>query len=195
MFVEKYLRALHAHDLRDDGVNDATDALAAAALADLAGGSRAVFGSLLVRAKYAHAVPRHGFDSGRRNLAVLLRVWTEAVTAKGRARGWMKIRHEWDITAATAMYAKIARVSLAHWMAGECALCHGTRLHEERGCNACAGSGREPIRGGAVEREKVADMVSELEGLYQSHCARAAGRLRRAPRESDQALASAGRQP
>jgi hypothetical protein len=195
MFVEKYLRALHAHDLRDDGINDATDALAAAALADLSGGSRNVFGSLLVRAKYAHTIPQHGADGASRTIAALLRAWTDAVTAKGLARGWMKIKYEWDIKAATAMYAKIARVSLAHWLAGECAVCHGTRVNGERGCIACAGSGREPIRGGAVEREKGADMVSELEGLYQSHCARAGARLRRTPRVAQKELGAANKHP
>jgi len=179
MFAEKYLAALNTTDLRDDDQHSRTEALAAAALADLTGGGD-VFGSLLARAKYADDVPRKAFDSATQNLPALLKVWTAAVTKKGLERQWLKIKHPWDITAAHAMYAKIARVSLAHWLGGECTCCNGTKIANSRACTHCAGSGREPIQGGAIEREKISDMVSELEGIYQSHAARAGAKLRRA---------------
>lgn len=180
MFVERYVGSLTSTDLRDDELHRATEALAAAALADLSGGSGSVFGSMLARAKYAEGVPHKTFEAGNPGLAALLRVWTNAVAEKGFARGWLKIKHEWDIKAAYAMYAKIARMSLAHWLAGECDVCHGTKVHESRACTHCHGTGKEPIQGGAVERELIADMVSELEGVFLSHSARAGAKLRRA---------------
>jgi hypothetical protein len=180
MFVEKYLQSLNTSDLRDDELHHQTDALAAAALADLTGGSGEVLGSLLARAKYADGVQHKTFEAGNQNLAVLLRAWTKAVTQKGLARQWLKIKHEWDIKAAHGMYEKIARVSLAHWLQGECEVCHGTKIAAGRACTCCAGTGREPIAGGALEVERVKDMISELEGLYQAHGARAGSKLRRA---------------
>lgn len=180
MFAEKYLASLSSSNLKDDELHRHTEALAAAALADLSGGSGEVLGSLLTRAKYAHGTHRQTFESGNQELAVLLRAWIKVVTRKGLDRAWMKIKHEWDINAAHKMYEKIARVSLAHWLAGECEVCHGTKIAFSRACTCCAGTGREPIEGGVVEHQKVADMISELEGIYQSHGARASAKLRRA---------------
>lgn len=179
MFAEKYLASLTTSDLRDDDQHRQTEALAAAALADLTGGG-AVFGSLLARAKYADGVPRKTFEAGCQNLGVLLRVWTAAVTDKGMHREWLKIKHPWDKTAAHAMYAKIARVSLAHWLGGECEVCNGTKIANSRACTHCDGDGREPVKGGAMEVRYTKDMISELEDLYQSHSARAGAKLRKA---------------
>jgi len=91
----------------------------------------------------------------------------------------MNIKAEWDIKAAYAMYAKIARVSLAHWRGGECPACNGTKVVAGRICAHCAGTGREPIQGGVLEIERINDMVFELQGLYQAHSARAQARLRK----------------
>jgi hypothetical protein len=179
MFIEKYVGSLTSNDLRDDELHRATEALAAAALADLSGGGGAVFGSMLARAKYADGISHKTFEAGNHNIAVLLRVWTQVVANKGFDRCWMKIKHEWDIKAAYAMYAKIAWVSLAHWLGGECDQCHGTKVCEGRACTHCHGTGKEPIQGGALEREYVADMVSELEGLFLSHGARAGAKMRK----------------
>lgn len=180
MFVEKYLQALNTSDLRDDEQHRQTEALVAAALADMTGGSGEVFGSLLARAKYADGICHKTFETGNHNLAVLLSAWTKVVTEKGLARQWLKIKHEWDIKAAYGMYAKIARMSLAHWLNGECETCHGTKIAQRRACSQCAGTGREPIQGGALEVERIKDMISELEGLCQSHGARAGAKLRKA---------------
>lgn len=180
MFAEKYLVALTTSDLRDDELHHQTETLAAAALADLSGGSGDVFGSLLARAKYADGVPRQVFESGNHNLAVLLRTWIKVVTEKGLARQWLKIKHEWDIKAAHGIYEKIARVSLAHWLAGQCEVCNGTKIAAGRACTHCAGTGLEPVKGGALEVERIKDMISELEGIYQAHSARARAKMRRA---------------
>jgi hypothetical protein len=178
-FVERYANSLGSLDLRDDEQHRATEALAAAALADLNGGSKVLFGSMLARAK-AVGVPRQVFESSTAHLAPLIRTWERAVNEKGTSRGWLKIVHPWDINAARCMYNKIARVSLAHWLDGACETCHGTKIYDRRACTACAGTGREPIKGGALEIERVKDMISELEGLHQSHCARAGAKTRRA---------------
>lgn len=180
MFAEKYLQALNATNLQDDEQHRQTEALAAAALADLSGGSGSVFGSMLARAKYGDGTHRQTFESGSHNLAVLLRVWTEVVTKKGLERAWLKIKHEWDIPAAHGIYKKIALHSLAHWLGGGCEACNSTKIAWGRACTHCAGSGMEPIQGGAIERQKIADMLSDLEGLYQSHGARAGAKMRRA---------------
>jgi hypothetical protein len=178
MFAERYLNALSTSNLQDDAQHHQTEPLVAAALADLSGGSGALFGTMLLRASIA-GVPRQAIESSARDLSVLLRVWTGEVARKGFDRKWMNIKAEWDIKAAYAMYAKIARVSLAHWLGGECQCCNGTKIVESRACSHCNGSGREPVQGGAIEREKVLDMVSELEGMFQAHSARAAVRMRR----------------
>lgn len=73
MFVEKYLHSFSTSDLRDDKQHPQTEALGAAALADLSGGAGDVFGSLLARAEYADGVPRKTFAAANHNLAVLLR--------------------------------------------------------------------------------------------------------------------------
>jgi hypothetical protein len=178
MFAERYLQALSTSNLQDDDQHHQTEPLVAAALADLSGGAGALFGTMLLRASIA-GVPRQAVESSARDLGVLLRVWTGEVARKGFERKWMNIKAEWDIKAAYAMYAKIARVSLAHWLGGECSACNGTKVVASRVCAHCAGTGREPIKGGALEVEHVKDMVSELQGMHQAHSARARARLRK----------------
>lgn len=177
MFAERYLNALNTSNLKDDDQHHQTEPLIAAALADLSGGSGALFGTMLLRAHIA-GVPRQPSPSERRELSILMRVWTGEVARKGFERKWIGIKHTWDIGAAYAMYAKIARVSLAHWLGGECSYCNGTKIVERHACTHCAGTGREPVQGGAMEVERIKDMISELEGLYGAHSARASRRLR-----------------
>lgn len=181
MFVEQYLNALNTSNLRDSEQHRQTEALAAAALADMAGGSGAVFGSLLARAKYIDGVPRKTFEGGTDNLAALLSAWIKAVTQKGKDREWLKVVNEWDINALHGICRKIALHSLAHWLGGECSTCKGTQTTVGRACTHCAATpGRESIQGAALEVERIKDMVSELEGLHQAHSARAGARLRAA---------------
>jgi hypothetical protein len=177
MFAEKYVLSLTSSNLQDDEHHHHTDALAAAALADQAG---AGIGSLLSRVKFADGSICKEFESGTVNLAQLLRVWTAAVTEKGRSRGWIKVNNAWDVSACHSLYRRVAERSLAHWLDGKCETCRGTGVTTERRfCTACKGTGRSEITGGGYEREKIMDMVSELEGLVQAHNARAAGLLRR----------------
>jgi hypothetical protein len=180
-FADRYIGALGASNLMDDERHCQAEALAAAALADLSGGSGSVFGSMLARGKCADGVQRQAIESGSHALAILVRTWEQAVIRKGEDRKWLKIVHPWDVNALHGICRKIARQSLAHWLDGQCAGCRGTKITAGRACVRCADTpGREPVQGGALEREYVMDMISELEGLYQSHDARAFRKLREA---------------
>lgn len=180
MFVEKYVGALCSQDLRDDELHRATEALAAAALADLSGGSSVVFGSMLVRAKVA-GVPRQMFESSTLGLAPLITGWHDEVERRGKERKWVKIGSDRDVYTAHALYKRVAEKSLAHWLNPTCVACNGTKVVHRVACKACAGTGEAPIEcTSQYERERVKDMVSDLEGIYQSHCARAGAKLRKA---------------
>jgi len=179
-FAERYLNALNSSNLQDDEHHRQTEVLAAAALADLSGGSGVVFGSMLARAKL-DGVPREAIGSGSHNLAVLVRVWRQTVLQKGKDRKWLKIVQTWDIHALEGICNKIALQSLAHWLGGECTVCNGTKINAGRACTHCTDTpGREPVEGIGLLRERIMDMISDLEGLYQSHAARAGAKLRRA---------------
>ncbi len=179
MFVEKYAYAVNTSDLRDDEHHHATDALAAAALADLTG-SDAVLGSLLCRAKYASPA-RKTFESGCGNLAELSKVWRAEVAKRGQERRWCPSNTAWDIEASFRIYELVANLSLAHWLDPHCGLCKGSKVGaDRRTCTCCGGTGRGEIEGGRFIVDKAKDMVSELEGIYQAHSIRAARKLRRA---------------
>lgn len=179
-FEDRYLNALNSTNLLDDDKHHQTEALAAAALADLSGGSGSIFGSMLARAKI-DGVPREAIASGSHSLAVLLRVWKEAVFQKGRDRKWIRVVQPWDIPALEGICNKIALQSLAHWLGGECSACNGTKINAGRACTHCSDTpGREPVAGTGLLREHILDMINDLEGLYQSHAARAGAKMRRA---------------
>ena len=175
-FAEKYITSINSSNLKDDERHHLTEALAAAALADRSG---AGLGALLSRVKYADGAARQLFESGSSNLAHLLRIWTAAVAEKGRSRGWVKANTAWDQQAAHALYHRVAHASLAHWLDGKCETCHGTGVTSNRQfCMPCKGSGKGAVQcAGGFERERIVDMVSELEGLVQSHHSRATKRL------------------
>ena len=181
MFAEKYTRSVNSSDLRDDEFHRSTDALAASALADVTG-SQNLFGSLLVRVKYANGTIHKTFESGTGNLASLLRIWTREVVKKGQERRWVPTNTAWDAQAAFALYDRVATQSLAFWLDSRCQPCNGagTMAETRRTCTCCAGSGRAQIDAGRLESDLIKSMVSELEGLYQAHGGRAARLLRRA---------------
>ncbi|MGX9782195.1 hypothetical protein [Janthinobacterium lividum] len=110
-FAEKFVASLQSSNLRDDAFHHDLDAIAAAALAgDL--------GSLLCRVKYADGTINRLFEGNSGNLAQLLRIWTAAVTEKGKARRWVKINSERDVFTAHALYKRVAHASLAPWLLG-----------------------------------------------------------------------------
>jgi hypothetical protein len=179
MFAEKYVRSLQSSDLRDDAHHTSTEALFASAQASKVG---AGLGALLSRVKYADGTPREAFAAGSNNLAQLLKIWTQTVAAKGRQRNWLPARTEWDLQAQQALFQQVAAGSLAYWIDGRCGECHGAGVMKTRMlCPACKGTGKAEIAPGAprLVRERIIDMVSELEGMVQAHNSRAAAYLRR----------------
>ena len=178
MFAQRYIKSLNSTDLRDDAFHGATDALAASARADQGAGG--MLGSLLCRVKYADGIVHKDFETGSANLAQLVREWTSVVTERGRSRGWVRANTAWDMQAAIKLYERVALGSLAHWMDSRCQPCNGTGVQDEqRACTCCTGSGRARIVAGRFETDKIKDMVSELEGIFQAHGARAAALMRR----------------
>lgn len=169
-FADHSVRSLGSHDLRDDAFHHDLDAIAAAALAG-------DIGSLLARVKYGDGTINRLFEGNPGNLAQLLRVWTNVVIEKGRTRRWVKEGTAWDAQAAQALYRRVAERSLAHWLDGKCKPCGGTGQQARRLCTCCGGNGKAALEGGGFERERVKDMISELEGLIQSHDQRATRRL------------------
>ncbi|MBV6321923.1 hypothetical protein [Duganella violaceipulchra] len=178
-FADKYVWALGASTLQDDETHHATEPLFAAAVADTVGIG---IGALLSRVKFADGSISKVFESGTQNLPHLIRTWSALVAQKGEERKWVKIRAEWDVAAASALYARVAQRSLAHWLDGKCKACCGTGVTAERRiCQTCKGNRAEEITGQGFEANLVKDMISELDGLLQAHNARAAARLRREP--------------
>lgn len=175
-FIDRYVNSLNSSNLQDDELHHSTEALCAAALADVTG---AGLGALLARVKYADGSVSKSFESGTANLAQLLGIWKAAVHRKGIERKWVKMNAAWDVTAALALFDRVAERSLAHWLDGKCKTCGGTGRADRLVCKCCKGSGAAAIECGGFERERVLDMHGELENLLISHNARAAGRLRR----------------
>lgn len=92
----------------------------------------------------------------------------------------MKANTAWDQEAAQALYRRVAHASLAHWLEDKCEACRGTDVTTNRQfCVPCKGSGKATVQcAGGFERERIIDMVSELEGLVKAHNARAASKLK-----------------
>lgn len=179
MFAEQYARSLQSSDLRDDAHHTSTEALFAAAIASKTGTG---LGALLSRVKYADGRLTDEFSRGSTNLAQLLRIWTDLVVAKGIGRAWIGVRSAWDMDAAQLMYRRIARASLAYWIDSRCLECNGAGvLATRRYCPACKGAGKTGLGEGigGIERDRIMEMVGELEGLVRAHNARAAGIMRR----------------
>ena len=178
-FTERYINAVNSSDLRDDEHHHSTDALAASSIAD--NGSGGLLGSLLCRVKYSDGSTAREFCGGSTNLSALLKIWLIEVEKKGRARVWVKIGSDRDISTAHALYKRVAEKSLAHWLDSNCKVCNGTKYVEHAACKDCFGTGIAAIEcNSQYERDRIRDMVSDIEGVYQAHGSRAAAMLRRA---------------
>ncbi len=179
MFTERYINSVNSSDLRDDEHHHSTDALMACANADK--GKTGLLGSLLCRVKFSDGSTSKEFSGGSTNLSTLLKVWHAEVEKKGRDRVWVKIGSDRDIQTAHALYKRVAEKSLAHWLDSNCKVCNGTKYVEHTVCRDCFGTGQAAIEcSGQYERDRIRDMVSEIEGVYQSHGGHAASLLRRA---------------
>ena len=175
-FADHYVWSLNASTLQDDETHHATEPLFAAAVVDITG---AGLGALLSRVKYADGSISKLFESGTQNLAQLLRIWSEVVARKGEERRWVKVSSARDASTARALYKRVAERSLAHWLDGKCKSCNGSGSRaDHRTCSACKGAGIESVAGQGFERDRILDMIGELEGMLQAHNTRAAARLR-----------------
>lgn len=147
-FAEKYVRAVSSSNLRDDAHHHNTEPLAAAALCrDL--------GTKLFRVKFA---------SDATSYQALLTAWREIVIGKAATRTWPA-----DISP-----AKIARLSLNHWLNDVCPACTGRASEPVRGvpsvmsdtpCRPCRGSGRKAVVARHNELQLVEDMVEALDAI------------------------------
>jgi len=146
--IQKYTRALGSSNLRDDAHHHTTEVLAAAALCrDL--------GTKLFRVKYAGDATTY---------PALLEAWREIVITKASHRRWP----------ADVSPAKIARLSLDHWLNDVCLACTGRAYEPVKGvasvlsdapCRACAGSGRRAVAAKRNIEQLVIDMVESLDAL------------------------------
>ncbi|CUI09824.1 hypothetical protein BN2497_14425 [Janthinobacterium sp. CG23_2] len=158
--IQKYTRALASSNLRDDAHHHSTEVLAAAALCrDL--------GTKLFRVKYA---------SDATTYPALLEAWCEIVIGKASHRTWPP-----DVSP-----AKIARLSLDHWLNDVCPACTGRGYEPMRGkpamlsdvaCRTCAGSGRRAVAAKHNLVHLVEDMVEALDAMSAHAAGKAMKRL------------------
>ncbi len=146
--IQKYTSALGSSNLRDDAHHHSTEVLAAAALCrDL--------GTKLFRVKYAGDATSY---------PALLDAWREIVKSKAGHRTWP----------ADVSPAKVARLSLDHWLNDVCPACTGRAYEPVRGqttvmsdiaCRACAGSGTRAVQAQHKMLHLVEDMVEALNAM------------------------------
>lgn len=180
MFAERYADSVNSSNLMDDAFHRKTEALCASALASKSAKNREL-GALLMRIKYVDGTMHKDFEGHAVNVAQALRIWTDEVRRKGRDRGWLVPRTEWDIAAAESLYRQVAEVSMAHWLDSRCKTCEGTGVQtHQHACPVCKGSKVAPITGRALVVDRSLEMVSELDGICRTHSSRAAYELRRA---------------
>jgi len=150
--IEKYTRSVNSSNLKDDEFHHGTDVLAAVALSS-------DVGSLFYRVKYANDATSY---------AALLGKWRDIVTKKAALRTWPS-----HISA-----AKVAEISLKHWLNDLCEPCGGRGVEAYRSgkqisdiaCKVCGGSAKKGVVCDHRERDYIEDMVSELDG-YAFHAA------------------------
>ncbi len=146
--IQKYTRSITASNLRDDAHHHHTEVLAAAALCrDL--------GTKLFRVKYA---------SDATSYPALLEAWREIVIGKAATRSWP----------ADVSPAKMARLSLDHWLNDVCPACTGRAYEPVRGapsvmsdvpCRICRGTGRRAVAAKHNELKYVEQMVEALDAI------------------------------
>ncbi len=146
--IQKYTRSITTSNLRDDAHHHHTEVLAAAALCrDL--------GTKLFRVKYA---------SDATSYPALLEAWREIVIGKAATRSWP----------ADVSPAKMARLSLDHWLNDVCPACTGRAYEPVRGapsvmsdvlCRTCRGTGRRAVKAKHNELKYVEQMVEALDAI------------------------------
>lgn len=180
-FAECYAKSVNSTNLMDDEFHFSPEALAASGHARY-DDSQGDLGALLCRARYADGSQSKIFESGTRNLAPILRIWLAVVTQKGTDRKWVRISSDWDIKIAGDLYRRIAEASLAYWLDSRCQECKGAaQTPERRICDCCKGTGRGDFttKTTTYERERIMDMVADLDGILSAYMQRAAAKMRR----------------
>ena len=163
--IQKYTRALGSSNLRDDAHHHSTEVLAAAALCrDL--------GTKLFRVKYA---------ADATSYPALLEAWREVVIGKAAHRTWP----------ADVSPAKVARLSLDHWLNDVCSACTGRGYEPVRGkastmsdvpCRACAGGGKRAV----LAKHNLVHLVEDMLEALDAIAAHAAGQtMKRLASEMD----------
>lgn len=152
--VQKYTSALGSSNLRDDAHHHSTEVLAAAALCrDL--------GTMLFRVKFAGDATSY---------PALLAAWRVMVKKKAGHRSWP----------ADVSPAKVARLSLDHWLNDVCATCTGRGYEPVRGqatvmsdvaCRACSGRGTRAV----LAQHKLLYLIEDMVEALNSMVAHAAG--------------------
>jgi len=118
----------------------------------------------------------------------LYAAWCEIVAKKGAERHWIK-EADWPKIGhlAPAMYRRVAEHSLAHYLDDVCKSCRGTGATSTKPlivCKACCGSRKQQLPNAAdlkistYEAKLVAEMISELIALEQTHAGVASAKLR-----------------
>lgn len=71
---------------------------------------------------------------------------------------------------------RVARIAFDHWVCGGCSVCHGVasfqwadddRIQHQLNCDACSGTGVEPINCNGHEKDYVLDTIAALDTLYR----------------------------
>ena len=179
-FAKSYSRAVNSSNLRDSELHHTCESLAASGWA-----SRDVssLGALLLRITLADGSAKKVFESGCRNFAEALRVWIPMVRSKGEHRHWCKggSTPKRDAATAEALYVRVGESALAYFLDPRCLPCEGAGVdHDRRTCIHCKGTGIAELVMKESERQIALDLVSDLQGIIQSHTSRAAYLMREA---------------
>ena len=145
--AQKYSKAIHSSNLKNDNMHFDTDALAAVALSS-------PLGALLFRVKYANDATSY---------VRLAQQWEWQVKVHAAKFGWPE--HVKDDL--------VAKAALKFWLNDLCPVCggKGKQKHEwvetlsDVDCESCEGTGRRPVDGNVRLRKYVMEMVGLLESM------------------------------
>jgi hypothetical protein len=138
-------------------------------------------GAILIRIQLADGSTRKIHESGCRNIAAALRVWLPMVRSRGENRKWHKggSTPAHDAANAEALYMRVGESALAYFLDDRCNECEGATVdHDRRTCQKCKGTGKAELLMRESERQIALDLVSDLQGIINSHASRAAYAMR-----------------
>ena len=173
-YKKAYSRSVNSSNLIDDAYHSSCEPLAASGWA-----SRDIssLGALLLRITLADGSAKKIFESGCRNFSEALRVWIPMVRSKGEHRHWHKggSTPQRDAANAEALYVRVGESALAFFLDDRCQPCEGAGVdHDRRTCAQCKGTGKAELLMKESDKQITLDLVSDLQGIIQSHTSRAA---------------------